>query len=193
MSDLNVKDYMAELGRTARIAARVIAAASTGLKNKALLAIAEQLDKSRITLVAENQKDLAAGKANGLDASMLDRLALKPATIDGMIEGLRQVAALPDPCGEINDMSYRPSGIQVGKMRRDFAQVVVAEVVEQGRHARVVATPFLKMAQLVVKIAFRFARNTREKTGVGGPPLLAVAQGAGHDPLRHGIRYLMRR
>jgi glutamate-5-semialdehyde dehydrogenase len=117
MSDLNVKDYMAELGRNARVAARVIAAASTGLKNKALLAIAEQLDKSRITLVAENQKDLAAGKANGLDAAMLDRLAVKPATIDGMIEGLRQVAALPDPCGEISDMSYRPSGIQVGKMR----------------------------------------------------------------------------
>ena len=117
MSELNVKDYMAEIGRNGRAAARVIAAASTGLKNKALLAIAEQLDKSRITLVAENQKDLAAGKANGLDAAMLDRLAVKPATIDGMIEGLRQVAALPDPCGEISDMSYRPSGIQVGKMR----------------------------------------------------------------------------
>lgn len=117
MSELNVKDYMAELGRKARSASRVIAAAPTALKNKALLAIANELDKSRITLVAENQKDLAAGKANGLDAAMLDRLAVKPATIDGMIEGLRQVAALADPCGEITDMSYRPSGIQVGKMR----------------------------------------------------------------------------
>jgi len=117
MSELNVKDYMAEVGRKARAAARVIAAAPTALKNKALLAIADELDKSRITLVAENQKDLSAGKANGLDAAMLDRLAVKPATIDSMIEGLRQVAALPDPCGEITDMSYRPSGIQVGKMR----------------------------------------------------------------------------
>ncbi len=113
----NVKDYMAGLGQKARAASRIIAAAPTALKNKALLAIADELDRSRITLVAENQKDLAAGKANGLDAAMLDRLAVKPTTIDGMIEGLRQVAALPDPCGEITDMSYRPSGIQVGKMR----------------------------------------------------------------------------
>jgi len=117
MSELNVKEYMAELGRQARIASRVIAAAPTALKNKALMAIADELDRSRITLVSENQKDLAAGKANGLDAAMLDRLAVKPATIDGMIEGLRQVAALADPCGEITGMSYRPSGIQVGKMR----------------------------------------------------------------------------
>lgn len=117
MSELNVKEYMSELGRKARTASRVIAAAPTALKNKALLAIANELDKSRITLVAENQKDLSAGKANGLDAAMLDRLAVKPSTIDGMIEGLRQVAALADPCGEITNMSYRPSGIQVGKMR----------------------------------------------------------------------------
>lgn len=116
-SELNVKDYMAGLGQKARAASRVIAAAPTALKNKALLAIATELDKNRITLVAENQKDLAAGKANGLDSAMLDRLAVKPTTIDAMIEGLRQVAALPDPCGEITGMSYRPSGIQVGKMR----------------------------------------------------------------------------
>lgn len=115
--EFNVIDYMAELGRNARVAARVIAAAPTALKNNALIAIADALNKSRITLVAENQKDLAAAKANGLDAAMIDRLAVKPATIDSMIEGLRQVAALPDPCGTITDMSYRPSGIQVGKMR----------------------------------------------------------------------------
>src|SRR5688500_5372523 len=71
MSESNVKEYMAELGRKARIASRVIAAAPTALKNKALMAIANELDKSRITLVSENQKDLAAGKANGLDAAML--------------------------------------------------------------------------------------------------------------------------
>lgn len=116
-SELNVKDYMAELGQKARAASRIIAAAPTAVKNKALLAIASELDKNRITLVAENQKDLGAGKANGLDSAMLDRLAVKPTTIDSMIEGLRQVAALPDPCGVITDMSYRPSGIQVGKMR----------------------------------------------------------------------------
>ena len=113
----NVKDYMAGLGRNARAASRVIAAASTSVKNKALLAIADALDSSRITRVAENQKDLAAAKANGLEPAMIDRLAVKPATIDAMIEGLRQVAALPDPCGAITDMNYRPTGIQVGKMR----------------------------------------------------------------------------
>ncbi len=118
MSDSsNIKDYMADLGRNARIAARVIAAAPTAVKNKALLAIADELDKNRITLVAENQKDLAAAKASGLEPAMVDRLAVKPATVDSMIEGLRQVAALPDPCGEITDMCYRPTGIQVGKMR----------------------------------------------------------------------------
>lgn len=118
MSDsIKIKEYMADLGQKARIAARVIAAAPTGVKNKALLAIADELDKARILLVAENQKDLAAAKASGLDAAMVDRLAVKPATVDSMIEGLRQVAGLSDPCGEITDMSYRPTGIQVGKMR----------------------------------------------------------------------------
>lgn len=114
---LNVKDYMANLGRQARAAARLIASAPTAVKNKALLAIAEELDKNRVLLVAENQKDLAAAKANGLEPAMVDRLAVKPATIDSMIEGLQQVAALPDPCGEITDLRYRPTGIQVGKMR----------------------------------------------------------------------------
>ncbi len=113
----DVKAYMAQLGRQARAASRQVAAASTGVKNAALQAIAEALDAARDTLISENRKDLAAGEANGLDAAMLDRLALKPSTIDGMIEGLRQVAALPDPCGAITDLNYRPTGIQVGKMR----------------------------------------------------------------------------
>lgn len=116
-NNFDIKTYMADLGRNARAASRVIAAATTGVKNAALLAIADALDGARATLIAENQKDLEAGANNGLDAAMLDRLALKPSTIDGMIEGLRQVAALPDPCGEITGLSYRPTGIQVGKMR----------------------------------------------------------------------------
>lgn len=113
----DVKAYMNELGKNARKAARIIAAAPTATKNKALVAIATALDNARAQLISENQKDLQAGAANGLDAAMLDRLALKPATIDGMIEGLHQVAALPDPCGSLTDMNFRPSGIQVGKMR----------------------------------------------------------------------------
>ncbi len=75
------------------------------------------LKTSRDSLVAENRKDLEAGKARGLDAAMLDRLELNPARIAAMAEGLRQIAALPDPIGSISDMNYRPSGIQVGRMR----------------------------------------------------------------------------
>lgn len=113
----SVLDYMNRLGRAAREASRVIARASTGQKNRALLAAAAALDGARAELAAANEQDLAAGRANGLEAALLERLALTPARIDGMIEGLRQVAGLPDPVGAIRDMSYRPSGIQVGKMR----------------------------------------------------------------------------
>jgi glutamate-5-semialdehyde dehydrogenase len=114
---MNVELYMKSVGQKAREAARLIARADTGVKNKALLAMAKALDEARVELVEANRKDLDNGRANGLDAAMLDRLELKPATINGMIEGLQQVAALPDPIGGITDMNYRPSGIQVGKMR----------------------------------------------------------------------------
>ncbi|MBR9868948.1 MAG: glutamate-5-semialdehyde dehydrogenase [Oceanospirillales bacterium] len=114
---MNVKQYMAELGQQARIASRKIAKADTGIKNRALLAMADAIDASREALVAANAQDLAQGRANGLDDAMLDRLELKQSQIDTMIEGLRQVAALPDPIGAITDMNYLPSGIQVGKMR----------------------------------------------------------------------------
>ncbi|WP_139287895.1 glutamate-5-semialdehyde dehydrogenase, partial [Pseudomonas aeruginosa] len=85
--------------------------------NRALLAAADALDAARAELSHANEQDLAAGRANGLEPAMLDRLALTPARIDDMIEGLRQVATLPDPIGEIRDMRYVPSGIQIGKMR----------------------------------------------------------------------------
>lgn len=113
----SVLDYMTRLGRAAREASRVIGRASTAQKNRALQAAASALDSARAELVAANEQDLAAGRASGLDTAMLERLALTPARIDGMIVGLRQVASLPDPVGAIRDMSYRPSGIQVGKMR----------------------------------------------------------------------------
>ncbi|GGC03949.1 gamma-glutamyl phosphate reductase [Marinobacterium zhoushanense] len=108
---------MSELGQRARAASRLMARADTGRKNAALDAMARVLDASRDALAEANRKDLDAGRANGLDAAMLDRLELTPARIDTMIEGLRQVAALPDPIGGITDMNYRPSGIQIGKMR----------------------------------------------------------------------------
>lgn len=114
---MNIKDYMNGLGVQAKKAGREISRTESGRKNLALLKIAEAIEQSADKLIAENAKDLAAGKTNGLDAAMLDRLALTPKSINAMVEGLKQVAALPDPVGEITDLSYRPSGIQVGQMR----------------------------------------------------------------------------
>jgi len=108
---------MQTLGRQAREASRLMARAGTSQKNAALLATAKALDEQRQTILRENAKDMEAGKSNGLDAALLDRLELNTARIDAMIEGLHQVAALADPIGEITDLNYRPSGIQVGKMR----------------------------------------------------------------------------
>lgn len=115
MSD--VKGYMLSVGEAARAAASVISSVSTQQKNLALLATASALDAHRDMLIQENKKDLEKGRENGLDDAMLDRLAITPSGIDGMIEGLNQVAALDDPIGIINDLKYMPSGIQVGKMR----------------------------------------------------------------------------
>ena len=113
----DLADYMAALGRAARNAARALAAATTGAKNAALQAIADDLDAQRTALIAANQLDLQGGRDKGLDAALLDRLELTPGRIDDMIDGLRQIAALPDPIGEVFDMTFRPSGIQVGRMR----------------------------------------------------------------------------
>ncbi len=116
----NIQDipaYMADLGRRARAASRQLARAETAAKNNALNAIADILDSSRDTLMAENAKDLKAGADKGLDDALLDRLELTGGRIDSMIEGLRQIAGLSDPVGAISDLNYRPSGIQVGRMR----------------------------------------------------------------------------
>src|SRR3990167_8387975 len=113
----SVLDYMTRLGQAARSASRVLARASTAQKNRALQAAAAALDAARSDLTAANELDLAAARAGGLGAAMVDRLALAPAGVGPMIEGLRQVATLPDPIGEIQGMRYLPSGIQVGKMR----------------------------------------------------------------------------
>lgn len=120
---MTVQDYMLTLGKQARAASRQMASADTGKKNAALLAIADAINSARDTIAAENARDMEAGRANGLDAALLDRLELTPERIDGMIEGLNQVAALPDPCGEITDLKYRPSGIQLGKKRTPLGVV----------------------------------------------------------------------
>ncbi|AEG32146.1 glutamate-5-semialdehyde dehydrogenase [Thiomicrospira cyclica] len=114
---MNIKDYMQNLGQQARAASRVLVTATTEQKNNALLAMASQLEAQAAFLKADNAKDLAAGKANGLDDAMLDRLAITDKGVAQMAEGLRQIAGLVDPIGEITDLRYRPSGIQVGKMR----------------------------------------------------------------------------
>lgn len=114
---MNVEEYMIELGENARDASRLVAKADTNQKNAALLAMAEAIDSRRQALRDANAKDLENGRKNGLDSAMLDRLELTTSAIDTMIEGLRQVASLPDPVGAINDLKFLPSGIQVGKMR----------------------------------------------------------------------------
>ena len=113
----NVKTYMREVGIAARAAARHMAQADTATKNRALLAIADAILSNSAQLISENAKDVAAAKANGLDAASVDRLTLTDKTVRGMAEGLQQIATLPDQIGAITDLSFRPSGIQVGKMR----------------------------------------------------------------------------
>ena len=114
---VDIKVYMQDLGIKARKAAKEISRADSGIKNLALLKIADILEQNQATLISENQKDLTAGQQNGLDAASLDRLTINAKGVQAMVEGLKQVAALPDPVGEISDLSYRPSGIQVGQMR----------------------------------------------------------------------------
>lgn len=114
---MDIQHYMHQLGRQARTASKQLNKADTGAKNHALLAMAHAIESSAEQLKAENQKDLQAGKEKGLDSALLDRLELTDSRIASMAEGLRQIAALPDPVGEVQDLNYRPSGIQVGRMR----------------------------------------------------------------------------
>ncbi|MCL7750214.1 glutamate-5-semialdehyde dehydrogenase [Guyparkeria hydrothermalis] len=116
-NDKSVTETIQAMGQAARRAARALSRVDTQKKNAALLAIADQLVQHTGTLIEANKKDLEAGRANGLDEAMIDRLAFDAAGIEKMAEGVRQIAALPDPVGEISDTVFRPSGIQVGRMR----------------------------------------------------------------------------
>jgi len=113
----DLSQYVTDLGRCARAAAAELAHAQPQTKNSALLTIAAVLDQQRDLILQANKKDLKAAVDNNISAAMLERLELDTARIDAMIEGLRQVAGLADPVGEISELRYRPSGIQVGKMR----------------------------------------------------------------------------
>jgi glutamate-5-semialdehyde dehydrogenase len=113
----DIKAYMQQIGQQARAASRRMALADTATKNHALEIIALTILESEVQLLAENAKDVDAARANGLDAASIDRLTLTTKTIHSMAEGLRQIAQLSDLIGEISEMKYRPSGIQVGRMR----------------------------------------------------------------------------
>ncbi|WP_229417693.1 glutamate-5-semialdehyde dehydrogenase [Pseudoduganella buxea] len=115
--EAGIEHYMQDLGRRARAASRAMARADSATRNRALALIADAIEREAPALRAANQLDLDAARANGLAPAMLDRLALSDKAITTMIEGLRQIVALPDPVGEISNLKVRPSGIQVGQMR----------------------------------------------------------------------------
>jgi glutamate-5-semialdehyde dehydrogenase len=112
-----IKEYMHQVGRRARAASRHMARAETAAKNAALFAIAEQIDERTEQLVEVNRADLESARDQGLGEALLDRLGLNATGVAAMAEGLRQIAMLADPVGSISDLNYRPSGIQVGRMR----------------------------------------------------------------------------
>ena len=113
----SINNLINTLGKNAKNAAKSLRGATTAAKNNALINIANQIDQNREAILEANQQDLTHGKDNGLDDALLDRLMLDEDRINGIIESLNQIVALPDPIGEITDLKFRPSGIQVGKMR----------------------------------------------------------------------------
>lgn len=114
---MDITQYIQTLAKDAKHAASIMAKASTEQKNAALLNIAQLLLDNQNELILANEQDMANATAKNLDAPLLDRLKLSEKTVQSMADGLRQIAALPDPIGEMSDFAYRPSGIQVGKMR----------------------------------------------------------------------------
>ncbi len=122
---MDIQTYMLNVGKAARSASRLVAKADTATKNLALNAMAQAIERDTERLLAANRKDLDAARAKGLDAAMLDRLGLNAKTVAAMAEGLRQIAALADPVGEITGLNYRPSGIQVGRMRVPLGVVAI--------------------------------------------------------------------
>ncbi len=114
---MDIKSYMTQIGRQAREAAGIMAKADTATKNRALLLIAEAIRREVTQLREANEKDLAAARAKGLEAALLDRLTLSDKAIETMASGLEQIASLADPIGAVSNLRLQPSGIQVGQMR----------------------------------------------------------------------------
>ncbi len=113
----NIEAYMKGIGQAARAASRIIAQADTATKNRALTEIATALQADSPALLAANAKDVTLAREKKLDDASIDRLTLTPKSIRAMSDGLLQIAQLPDPIGAISDLNFRPSGIQIGKMR----------------------------------------------------------------------------
>jgi glutamate-5-semialdehyde dehydrogenase len=122
---MDLQSYMHGVGRAARAASRAMAKADTAAKDRALAAIAAAIERDSARLLRANERDLEAARAKGLAAAMVDRLALTEKGIAAMAEGLRQIAQLADPVGEISELNYRPSGIQVGRMRVPLGVVAI--------------------------------------------------------------------
>lgn len=114
---MNIQEYMQTIGKAARAASRQMASADTNTKNIALNCIADAILREKDALLAANKLDLDAARTSGLEPAMIDRLTITEKSIQSMAEGLKQIATLPDPIGEMSDFKYRPSGIQIGKMR----------------------------------------------------------------------------
>jgi glutamate-5-semialdehyde dehydrogenase len=114
---MDFKQYVSDKAKKAKAASRALANISTEIKNNALFKMAAGLEKESAELIAENRKDLAAAEQKGLSKAMIDRLTLNPERIKAMADGLREVAALPDPVGEVLGIRRRPNGMEVGKMR----------------------------------------------------------------------------
>lgn len=122
---MDIQSYMHGVGREARKAAQAMARAETAAKDAALLAMADAIERDADTLLAANKRDVDAARAKGLDSAMVDRLTLTKKSVAAMAEGLRQIAQLRDPVGEITDLAYRPTGIQVGRMRVPLGVVAI--------------------------------------------------------------------
>src|SRR4030095_705757 len=121
----NLHAVMLAMGERARAAARVLAGAPTAAKNRALLGAADALLAREKTLLAANAKDVKGARAKGNDDAFIDRLTLTAKAVEAMAEGLREVAKLPDPVGEVNSLTQRPSGIRVGRMRVPLGVIAI--------------------------------------------------------------------
>jgi glutamate-5-semialdehyde dehydrogenase len=122
---MDIQSYMHSVGREARKASRAMARADTAAKDRALLAMADAIERDTARLLDANREDVNGARAKGLAPALLDRLTLSAKSVAAMAEGLRQIAQLRDPVGEISDLSYRPSGIQVGRMRVPLGVVAI--------------------------------------------------------------------